>query len=440
MMNYYQEQKPKEKNVNTNLVLYLGELPPEIDQYELHQFIMSHGKFNIESLIVKHTRGNKSFAYVKFKSKSEVDRARKVLHMKSLKDHVIRAEPFKKGDNKNAENSSLNLFVKNLALDTKPKELYELFKPFGEIISIKLKQNEKEECLGYGYVEYNNSKSANDAIETLNGFEFKGKPLSVSFFTPRSQRENVNLGGESVTPTGSLIIIKPLPEYIQTEKDIETLFQPFGQISYCGIVNESVLSPVGMNIPIGVVLYNTQEDVDLAMKNLNGKAGVDGHSAPLVLQLVPINPDLLTKIKEAKQDSLKKKYEGCNIVVKNIPKEINDRNLFEIFKQYGDVASAKIATEGIMKEKRNEEGLVLDKEFVYESKGYGFVLYRHPEDAYHAMENLNNIQIDYKNIPCKFTIEFYDYNKGKQHQIEGQSTTKKKKGDDKVDLYINFIV
>ena len=59
-MNYYLEgtdSKPrqkKEKAMNTKLVIYLGELPPNVDQFELNQFILSQGKFNIESLYVKN--------------------------------------------------------------------------------------------------------------------------------------------------------------------------------------------------------------------------------------------------------------------------------------------------------------------------------------------------------------------------------------------------
>ena len=45
-MNYYLEgtdSKPrqkKEKAMNTKLVIYLGELPPNVDQFELNQFIL----------------------------------------------------------------------------------------------------------------------------------------------------------------------------------------------------------------------------------------------------------------------------------------------------------------------------------------------------------------------------------------------------------------
>jgi RNA recognition motif-containing protein len=84
---------------------------------------------------------------------------------------------------------------------------------------------------------------------------------------------------------------------------------------------------------------------------------------------------------KAKQEKFKTKYEGCNLVIKNIPKELEERSLFEIFKQFGDVSSARISTEPKFKEIKNENGEVIDKEFVYESKGYGFVLFRNIEDA-----------------------------------------------------------
>jgi RNA recognition motif-containing protein len=94
-----------------------------------------------------------------------------------------------------------------------------------------------------------------------------------------------------------------------------------------------------------------------------------------------VTKEILEKLYKAKQESFKNKYEGCNLVVKNIPKEISEKALFEIFKSYGDVASARISTDPKFKEIKNEKGEIVDKEFVYESKGYGFVLFRNIEDA-----------------------------------------------------------
>ncbi len=69
------------------------------------------------------------------------------------------------------------------------------------------------------------------------------------------------------------------------------------------------------------------------------------------------------------------------MVVKNLPKEISDKNLFDIFRQYGDIKTARISTEGTMKELRDLNGNIVDKEFIYESKGFGFVLYKNSKDA-----------------------------------------------------------
>jgi RNA recognition motif-containing protein len=94
-----------------------------------------------------------------------------------------------------------------------------------------------------------------------------------------------------------------------------------------------------------------------------------------------VTKEILEKLWKAKQESFKNKYEGCNLVVKNIPKDISEKALFEIFKKFGDVVSARIATDPKFKEIKNEKGEIIDKEFVYESKGYGFVLFRNVEDA-----------------------------------------------------------
>jgi RNA recognition motif-containing protein len=87
-------------------------------------------------------------------------------------------------------------------------------------------------------------------------------------------------------------------------------------------------------------------------------------------------------LKKAKKDSLKSRFAGCNLVVKNIPKEITEQELFELFKKFGDVSSAKLLfDEGDFKEIRNDAGIIIDKVFTYESKGSGFVLFRNQEDA-----------------------------------------------------------
>ena len=68
-------KQPKQEKVNTKKVIYLGGLPPDVDKYELNQFILSQGKFNIEEMMTRNTP--KPFAYIKFKTKEEAQEALK---------------------------------------------------------------------------------------------------------------------------------------------------------------------------------------------------------------------------------------------------------------------------------------------------------------------------------------------------------------------------
>lgn len=89
----------------------------------------------------------------------------------------------------------------------------------------------------------------------------------------------------------------------------------------------------------------------------------------------------MDKLLKAKNENFKEKYQGCNLVVKNLIKEIKDKHLYELFRTFGEIKTARIATEGVMKDKKDENGNIIDKEFIYESKGFGFVLFKNSEDA-----------------------------------------------------------
>ena len=100
----------KQEKVNTKKVIYLGGLPPDVDKYELNQFILKQGKFNIEEMMTKNNP--KPFAYIKFKTKDEAQEALKVLHLKEFKNYIIKAEPFKSSKHKEQKNANTDLFVK----------------------------------------------------------------------------------------------------------------------------------------------------------------------------------------------------------------------------------------------------------------------------------------------------------------------------------------
>ncbi|WP_321373962.1 RNA-binding protein [uncultured Draconibacterium sp.] len=71
-----------------------------------------------------------------------------------------------------------------------------------------------------------------------------------------------------------------------------------------------------------------------------------------------------------------------NIYIGNLPFNMGEEDLREIFEEYGEVASAKI---------------IMDK-FTGRSKGFGFVEMEDDSEANKAIEELNNAEVAGRNI------------------------------------------
>ena len=100
-------------------------------------------------------------------------------------------------------NPQCNLFLKNLPHNSTSQEICELFNKYGKVVSFKLKQNREGNCLGYGYVEFEDPNEAETAIKNLNNFEYRGKVISVDNFSKVNEREE-----EEKFP---IVFIKQLP-------------------------------------------------------------------------------------------------------------------------------------------------------------------------------------------------------------------------------------
>ena len=70
----------------------------------------------------------------------------------SIKDYKMRTE------------NESNLYVKGINRDVSQHELQEVFSQYGDILSVKLSSNEKNQSNGFGYVKFVNVESAEKAI------------------------------------------------------------------------------------------------------------------------------------------------------------------------------------------------------------------------------------------------------------------------------------
>ncbi|KAI6183807.1 ELAV-like protein 4 [Aphelenchoides bicaudatus] len=74
------------------------------------------------------------------------------------------------------------IFICNLSPETEESTLWQLFGPFGAVISVKLvKDFTTNKCKGYGFVTLSSYENSLSAINALNGTQLGNRTLQVSF-------------------------------------------------------------------------------------------------------------------------------------------------------------------------------------------------------------------------------------------------------------------
>ncbi|GJJ70958.1 hypothetical protein EMPS_03308 [Entomortierella parvispora] len=67
------------------------------------------------------------------------------------------------------------VYVGHLSLRTERRDVEELFEKYGRVLSVELKHG------GFAFVEYEDPRDADDAVNKLNGYELDGQRISVEW-------------------------------------------------------------------------------------------------------------------------------------------------------------------------------------------------------------------------------------------------------------------
>jgi RNA recognition motif-containing protein len=82
-----------------------------------------------------------------------------------------------------------NIFVSHLSFGLKSEDLQEAFEAYGDVISARIITDKfTGRSRGFGFVEMSNDRSAEEAINALNGAELDGKTISVAEARPKDER------------------------------------------------------------------------------------------------------------------------------------------------------------------------------------------------------------------------------------------------------------
>lgn len=402
--------KEKEK-IKTNVILYIGGLPVNIDNYEVHQLLTSVGNFTIESMNIKKINsGGSSYAYVKLGSKKEVEEAKQKLHLMSYNNCVLKADFFQKEEKRKNKPESSVLFS-GFSVTTEIKDIVSLFNQYGEISLFKPSTNVKGNFSGKGLITYVSDLSAISVIEKLNGTNYNGNTIKVMKYKKPDKK---------LATSFPVVIIKNIPSNLTDNVELKNILVKFAEVTLCHIFRDT--NEIFSHQPSeAIALLPSPEEVEKCLINSR-----DPEVNHLHLEFVQAeyNKTNFDRLMEANKSSLKSKYGGSNLIVKNLPKEISDKELNQIFSQFGPVKSAKVSKEGVHKEIKDNEGNTIDKQFLYESRGYGFVLFVDAASAQNAIQALEGPFI-WNNISLLLKIEYFNYDLEKKEPNQGKSDKSK---------------
>jgi len=88
------------------------------------------------------------------------------------------------------------LYVGNLAYSVTNEELKDLFSQTGNVESAEVITDRfSGQCKGFGFVEMADATEGSNAIESLDGTEFKGRNIKVNESKPRQPARGRESGG-----------------------------------------------------------------------------------------------------------------------------------------------------------------------------------------------------------------------------------------------------
>lgn len=356
-------------------LLYISDLPTNITEEDLQLFFSDYKSnivvinINSKGRMNQYTNQGTYTATIIFKDYQLADKARRELNMRKIKGKTIRIM-WHERDN-SYRNNQANIFVKNIPYNIKPREVFEYFLQFGDIISAKLNEDEDGNHLGYGYVNYYSPESANKAINASNGVNIWGSKLEVSIF----QKKNERVG--SYYPTNSNIYVKEFPN-TYTEETLIKLFSDFGNVVSC-TKNQDTFGRV-----FAIIGFSSEDSAYKAKAGLHGKT-VDNHT--LFVDILMNRVERKKVINNRIQDSnykLNQQFRYCNLHIRNIPFNAKEEDLIDAFSQYGPIRSVKIEKYLLVTKDINGEFKEIPT-----SKGFGYVCYESPESANIAKDAMN---------------------------------------------------
>lgn len=251
-----------------------------------------------------------------------------------------------------------NVFVKGLDKQKYDnEELFDMFKQFGDISASKISKTVKKDgdiiqslSNGYGFVKF---KDAEKAKEILQKAKLDDDKIVVEPYIKERKRG-----------TSNNLYVKNFAEEVD-EEALRKLFEKYGEIT-----SVKVMTDENTGKKFGYVCFKDESAATNALEM--HESSIPSYSDELYVQ---------RHVKKSeRRDLLQKAYRRQNLFVRNFGEEVSEKDLADLFSQFGKIKNTKILTK-----KTTVNGEERDI-----SQCKGFVCFEDPVDAKKAIDESND--------------------------------------------------
>ena len=387
-----------ENNSKEKTILYLCDLPHGITDKDIETFL---SKYKSEIISIKTEQKKGIIAKVSFKDYKSANNCRTEMNLKKFKTKSIRIM-WEEKDFSIRKSTKNNLYIKGIPKNISPREVYEYFKSFGDIFTVKISEDENGNHHGYGYITYYNQDDAKKAIENANGKKIWNSEIEVTYSNYNRSHENQI----------HKIFVNNLPEKY-TSEELKKLCEEISNVQNCNIFTDN------QGKLFGIVQFSTEQEMKNVVEKLNNKE-IKGSKIFIKIyqnkyydhnkQKNYYNNNYYYNNSFNNNNNYYQKpqepYQKCNLYVKNIPLTALENDLKTIFGKCGTIKSIKI--------EKDDKG---------HSKGFGYVLFDNANSAKNAIETLSGKYIPgFENWARPLIIEYF-LSKNNRQAIDNQFGT-----------------
>jgi len=259
--------------------VFIKNLDKSIDNKAMYDTFSAFGNI-LSCKVAQDADGNsKGYGFVHFETEEAAMNAIQKVNGMLLNDKKVfvgRFVPRKEREKELGEKAKkfTNVYIKNFGEDLSEEKLTEIFSKFGKITSFKVMSDEGGRNKGFGFVSFEDSESAEKAVDDLNGTEMNGKTLYVGRAQKKAERQQElkkkfeQLKLERLNRyQGVNLYVKNLDDSIDDER-LRKEFSPYGTITSARV---SVMSEDGRSKGFGFVCFSSPEEATKAVTEMNGR-------------------------------------------------------------------------------------------------------------------------------------------------------------------------